>query len=99
MKKWKDTLNILEATRSVLFFGVPNDGMDIESLIPIVSGQPNEAFLRALGPNSRILREQRERFETVINHKVLEVICFYESQASPTAIQVCYIQYSNKHKC
>lgn len=36
------------ATFGILFFGVPNQGMDISSLLAMVRGQPNLHFLSTL---------------------------------------------------
>lgn len=46
------------AIKGVVFFGVPSQGMDIKSLIPMVGNQSNTGFLHTLGPNSPVLRRQ-----------------------------------------
>jgi hypothetical protein len=72
-----------------LFFGVPNDGMDIESLIPMVNNQPNRSLLDSIDViNSQLLRLQRRNFSKVISRKSLELFCFYETEFSPTAAKV-----------
>ncbi len=72
-----------------LFFGVPNDGMDIESLIPLVGDQPNRIFVESLSAvNSQILRLQNRNFSNFLDRMSFELFCFYETRLSPTAAQV-----------
>src|SRR5436305_5712917 len=78
---------ILNAIYGMVFFGVPSQGMDIESLVPIVDDQPNEFMLHALGRESPALRAQRREFSEVIKDRELELFCFYESSPSPTAVR------------
>ncbi|KAK0625917.1 hypothetical protein B0T14DRAFT_88933 [Immersiella caudata] len=70
-----------------LFFGVPNRGMDgIESLIAMVTNQPNGSIVESLSMvNSNVLLRQEERFPNVIGRMALEMFCFYETLMSPTA--------------
>ena len=62
--------------------------MDIESLLPMVDGQPNELFLRNLGPESELLRLQCEQFEAVLHDRDINMIYFYETKTSSTAEKV-----------
>ena len=78
----------LKATYGALFFGVPNQGMDISSLVPIVGDQPNRSFLESLGKESEILQEQRVKFPKAFDFKDSEIISFFETQESPTAERV-----------
>ena len=71
-----------------LFFGVPNQGMDISSLIPMVKDQPNRHFLESLGRESELLRKQSRAFPKAFPFKDSEICCFYETLGSPTAIEV-----------
>jgi protein SERAC1 len=72
-----------------LLFGVPNDGMDIESLIPIVNNQPNRFLLELLNAmNPQIMRLQKRNFGKVLGKTNFEMFCFYETRLSPTAIKV-----------
>jgi len=72
-----------------LFFGVPNDGMDIESLIPMVSDQPNRLLLESLNAmNSQVLGLQRTNFAKFLGKTAFELFCFYETRLSPTAAWV-----------
>ncbi|KAK3371759.1 hypothetical protein B0T24DRAFT_579192, partial [Lasiosphaeria ovina] len=73
-----------------LFFGVPNDGMDIASLIPMVNDQPNRALLESLSAiNSQILRLQGRSFAKFLDQTALNLFCFYETKLSPTAVRDC----------
>ena len=78
----------LKATYGALFFGVPNQGMDISSLVPMVGDQPNRSFLESLGKESQILQEQRVNFPKAFHFRDSEIISFFETQESPTAEQV-----------
>lgn len=75
------------ATRRIIFFGVPNQGMDIRSLIPMVGDQANRGFLHTLDHNSPLLRTRAEEFSESIGELRCEILNFYETQESPTAHQ------------
>lgn len=75
------------AIRGVIFFGVPNQGMDIRSLIPMVGDQANRGFLHTLDHNSPVLRIQAKEFSAAIGELRCEILNFYETQESPTAHQ------------
>lgn len=86
---------ILKSLQAVLFFGTPNQGMDITSLVPMVEGQPNEPFLRSLDYDSSELRQQAKLWDQtfvlregdILSASFL-IVSFYETRESPTAIQV-----------
>jgi protein SERAC1 len=78
----------LNSTYGALFFGVPSQGMDIRSLIPMVNDQPNRHFLESLGRESDLLRKQNRAFPKAFPFKDSEIYCFYETLGSPTAIEV-----------
>jgi hypothetical protein len=79
---------ILKATYGVLFFGCPNKGMNIESLIPMCERQPNLPFLQTLGQDSAILRRLCRDWPIAFSYADSRIIAFYETQLSPTAIKV-----------
>lgn len=86
---------LLKSIRAILFFGTPNQGMDISSLIQIVQGQVNENFLRSLGTDSAELRRQAQQWRRAFDDaksntfsKRLEVLSYYETSTSRTAIEV-----------
>ncbi|KAJ1323029.1 FxSxx-COOH system tetratricopeptide repeat protein [Microdochium nivale] len=86
----RDDQLLLRAVYGVVFFGVPHDGMDISSLIPMVGDQPNRFLIESIGHiNSQILSTQRREFHAALGGKGdSEVFCFYETRQSPTAQQV-----------
>lgn len=87
-----DDKAVLKSLRGILFFGTPNQGMDIKSLIPMVEGQANEDFLRSLGTDSADLRRQAQQWSKavdtphsdILSHK-LEITSYYETSTSLTA--------------
>ena len=81
-----DLINLISG---LLFFGVPNDGLDIESLVPMVKDQPNRFLLESLdSKNSQMLSIQKRNFAKILDRTDLEMFCFYETELSPTAIKV-----------
>lgn len=83
----KDDRDNFGAIAGVLFFGVPNQGMDIRSLIPMVGEQANRGFPHTLESNSPVLRTQALMFSETVAKLHCDVINFYETQESPTAKQ------------
>lgn len=82
--------NLLDMITGTLLFGTPNDGLDIESLVPMVNNQPNRFLLESLNcKNSQVLRRQRQEFSKVLERAKLQLFCLYETELSPTATQVC----------
>lgn len=79
---------IVGATCGFLFFGVPNLGMAIESLVPMVGDQPNRSFLETLGRNSALLRCHQEQFWTMFRSRPVHILGFYETKLSRTACNV-----------
>ena len=80
---------LLGPIAGALFLGVPNDGMDIESLIPMVDDQPNRFLLEILNRiNSQVLRIQKRNFLKVLEQWNIDLFCFYETLLSPTAAKV-----------
>ncbi|KAH6613521.1 hypothetical protein F5144DRAFT_406716 [Chaetomium tenue] len=84
------------AVYGIVFFGVPHDGMDIKSLVPMVGDGPNRFFLESIGNiSSQVLSSQQEEFPKAFgNGDNSEIVCFYETRKSPTAIQVWFIPYT-----
>lgn len=80
--------NLHDMIFGVLLFGAPNDGLDVESLVPMVNDQPNRSLLESLRPNSMLLKQQKESFSMFLERTNLQLICFYETELSPTAAQV-----------
>jgi len=72
--------------------------MAIGSLIPMVGDGPNRALLESIGDTSSpILNNLRRNFNKALGSEgESEIVCFYETQESPTAIQVCLYILSTK---
>jgi triacylglycerol esterase/lipase EstA (alpha/beta hydrolase family) len=80
---------LVSLVSACLFFGVPNDGMDIESLIPMVKDQPNRFLLESLATiNSQVSRLQSKNFSRILGQAQFRMFCFYETKLSPTAAKV-----------
>lgn len=78
----------LNATYGALFFGTPNQGMDIESLVTMVGDQPNRYLLESLGKGSEVLKALLNNFNEVFTSRDSEIISFYETQQSNQARKV-----------
>ncbi|UKZ79213.1 hypothetical protein TrVFT333_006963 [Trichoderma virens FT-333] len=80
---------LLQTVHGVAFFGVPHDGMDTSSLIPMVGNRPNRLLIESIDRiNSQILSIQQREFHHALGAKGdAEVFCFYETKLSPTAKQ------------
>lgn len=73
------------ATFGILFFGVPNQGMDISSLLAMVRGQPNLHFLSTLSKDGGFLQGLIEKFRATFDFQDSQIYSFYETDMSPTA--------------
>ena len=89
--KDEDDRQNFKATYGAMFFGVPRQGMNVESLRPMVSRQPNESFLMNLGRDSELLLMKSEMFCRSFDFESSVVFSFYETEYSPTAIPVCVL--------
>ena len=74
-----------QATYGILFFGVPNQGMDISSFLAMVGSQPNLPFLTMLSRDAGHLQGLIERFRTVFDFEDSQIISLFETQTSRTA--------------
>ncbi|KAH7013689.1 hypothetical protein EDB80DRAFT_863617 [Ilyonectria destructans] len=85
----EDDQTLIQAIYGIVFFGVPHDGMDISSLLPMVGDGPNRFLVESIGHvSSQILAIQQREFHTALGDKDhSEVFCFYETLKSPTAQQ------------
>lgn len=89
--KKEDDLSIVRAVYGIVFFGVPHDGMDTTSIIPMVGDGPNRFLVESIGRiNGQILSIQRREFHDALGEEGnSEIVCFYETKESPTAKEVC----------
>lgn len=83
----KDSVNF-QSVYGLLFFGVPNRGIEISHWLPIVNNQPNEDLVRNLAPGSIYLRNLQHRFCQVFGFHDSRVVSIYETMKSKTA-KVC----------
>lgn len=80
---YHDERNIL-ALQALFFFGVPNHGMNVESLIAMNPDITNRRIIHALDDqNSADLRAINQRFARSFKDTV--TVNFYETLKSPTA--------------
>ncbi|KAL6408358.1 hypothetical protein AUP68_08215 [Ilyonectria robusta] len=87
MSKYDRDIKLLQRVYGIAFFGVPHDGMDTSSLIPMVGDSPNRFLLESINDiNSQILNTQRRQFHMALGQEGdSEIVCFYETLKSPTA--------------
>ncbi|KAI9891067.1 MAG: hypothetical protein M1814_003418 [Vezdaea aestivalis] len=85
MGKGGKNQTLFKSVYGILFFGVPNQGLNVTSLLPMVKGQPNEQFIHMLG-KSQLLRDQCRDFRDTFDFRDSEIVCFYETTLSPSAI-------------
>lgn len=90
MSKYDRDIKLLQRVYGIAFFGVPHDGMDTSSLIPMVGDSPNRFLLESINNiNSQILNTQRRQFHMALGQEGdSEIVCFYETLKSPTAKKV-----------
>ncbi len=74
-----------KSTFAILFFGVPNQGMDIRSLHAMVRGQPNEPFTSYFDRDAGFLHQLINKFREKFHFQDSHIISFFETKASPTA--------------
>lgn len=86
---------ILNSTFAFLFFGAPHQGMAIESLVPLIRDNPNRALLETLNKNSPLLLRLERDFSKVFGTKRPQVVSFYETEQSPTAVEVSCSYYQS----
>lgn len=80
--------DLIGLVSGVLFFGVPNDEMDIGPLI-LLANEPNRFLLESLqNTNSQTLVRQRRDFDDFLRRTDLNMFCFFETVLSPTVVRV-----------
>ncbi|KAH8889477.1 hypothetical protein GQ53DRAFT_783034 [Thozetella sp. PMI_491] len=79
---------LIDLVAGALFFGVPNKGMNIESLLPMVKDHPDLLLLvKSLGVTSQTLTQKAIEFSRILSRPSFKVFCFYETELSLTAVQ------------
>jgi hypothetical protein len=88
-----DQQNIM-ATYGALFFGVPNNGMKTEALAAMVGDGPQKFDLVMLDGDlgSRLRSKKHQEFCNAFDYKDSKIVSFYETQKTPTVLQVCQCQ-------
>src|SRR5438270_12093845 len=66
------------------FFGVPNKGMHLSHLLPMVDGQPNSHLIQLLSPESEYLYSLNQRFSNIATLYNIRLMSAYETKLSPT---------------
>ncbi|KAK1513541.1 uncharacterized protein CCOS01_14483 [Colletotrichum costaricense] len=80
--------SILDSISGFIFFGVPHQGLAIESLVLLVKNQPTRSLLESLNRNSALLQRLDKEFNNVISARRPSIVSFYETEKSPTAVEV-----------
>jgi hypothetical protein len=78
--------SLLRMTGGVLFFGVPSQGMNTESLAAMVGGKPQRLTLEMLNQTGNYIERERQhrKFCEAFSSKTSRLVCFYEVVATPT---------------
>jgi triacylglycerol esterase/lipase EstA (alpha/beta hydrolase family) len=71
---------LLAKVKQVIFFGVPNRGMQISHLLPIVKHRPNKPLIRALCKESPYLAQFSEQFLAISLTREMDLVSAYESR-------------------
>ena len=76
---------IFNSIYGLLFFGVPNQGINIDNWLLMAHGQPNEDLVRTLGLNSTYLRRLHEAFRAAFDLQDSEIVAIYETERAQLA--------------
>jgi hypothetical protein len=94
-----DDQGIFRSCYAVMFFSVPNRGLDISSLTSMVKGQPNEFLVRNLDPLSPFLGLLHEMFYKKFTAKDSQIICIFETKETATVeVSPCFQSSSASNK-
>jgi hypothetical protein len=73
----------------ILFFGVPNQGLNSDSLISLVKGQGNKQLLQELSNPSKYVLNLVNEFSRCYDHVMRKrciIVSFYESKDTPAFV-------------
>ncbi|MCJ1394781.1 hypothetical protein MMC18_007661 [Xylographa bjoerkii] len=73
------------ATGGIIFFGVPNQGLDTSFVRAIVHNQANEDLINEMRANSPLLLDMRRDFNEAFPFRDSAIVYVYETKKSPTA--------------
>lgn len=87
---------MLDAVRQVILFGVPNRGMRMSHLLPMVEGKPNAGLVEILSPESTYLPKLDEQFSSIMLLRKIRLISVYETSRTqvPTVNHVLMLDES-----
>jgi hypothetical protein len=85
-----------KATYALLFFGVPNRGMETRGFTPIVHDAPNRYLVEVLRTGSDFLREQSGNFPKLFHFTDSEIISYYETEETATAQKLSPSHFSSQ---
>lgn len=85
----EDDQAVFRSCYALLFFAVPNRGLDNSNLMYMVKGQPNEDLVKDLKQSSRFLSMLAQRFNKYFTLDDSKIISIYETRMTPT-VKVCY---------
>lgn len=77
---------ISRCVTGILFFGVPNEGLNHESLREAVKNQRNKVLLRELTEGSGYLTTLKTNFQKLLEEKDYRIVSFYETQDTAIAV-------------
>ncbi|KAL7789036.1 hypothetical protein V8C37DRAFT_387023 [Trichoderma ceciliae] len=80
----EDDQAVFRSCYAILFFAVPNRGLDNRSLMSMVKGQPNEDLVKSLGKKSRFSSLLHQRFYKCFTYEDTKIICVFETKETPT---------------
>jgi len=75
---------MLDYVLQVFSFGVPNRGMQISHILPMVSGKPNSELVEALSETSTYLSTLDEQFSDIAHLWNINLISIHETKRSRT---------------
>jgi hypothetical protein len=90
----EDSQNTFQSVYTMLFFGVPCKGLDVETLglAAMANGQSTEGFLSDLRNNSPMVDDLTQSFLNVFDSRPwVEIYSFHETVASRTAVMVNFL--------
>ncbi|KAE8453313.1 hypothetical protein EG329_011380 [Mollisiaceae sp. DMI_Dod_QoI] len=79
--------------RGVVFFGVPNRGMKVSHLFPMVEDQPNSHIVQLLSTDSDYLQSLDQQFSGIVTHRGIRILSIYETKRSATTVKTASGQW------
>ncbi|KAL1623034.1 hypothetical protein SLS56_008445 [Neofusicoccum ribis] len=75
----------LASIQGLVFFGVPNRGMEVASFVSMVGDNPNRFLLDVLRTTSGVMQRQSNEFQSTFTTKSASIYSVFETMLSPTA--------------